>query len=189
LERVKEILLNPLAAITKAKKERNLNKTILIMIFSWFIIAVSFLFSYNSEFMIIKISSSIAIFLFGILFSIFFSYILNIVMKILGGKGKYYEALTATTYSSLPVSFGFLIMSIAYAIHPMIGMIIGFIIFAITTASSLSIYFRAIKEFYSTDIFVNFIGILIVIYSLIISMYISTFFSISFPLFGNLRIF
>jgi hypothetical protein len=135
-----------------------------------------------------KFSSSLAIFLFGILFNIFFGYIINLVMNILGGKGKYYEALTATTYSSLPISFGFLLMSMLYAIHPILGITIGIVAITITTASGLSIYFRAIKEFYSTDMLTNFIGFLIIFFALFISIYVSVMYSMSYPLFGNLKL-
>ena len=172
MERVKEIILNPLTAISKAKKEKSLNKTLSIMLFSWFVIAVGFFLSFSSM-MLVRFVSSIAIFLFGILFSLFLSYIVNIVMNILGGKGKYYDSLTATTYSSLPISFGFIFMAILYAINAMLGIFIGFILIVFTTALSLSIYFRTIKEFYSTDMVTTLVGFLIIVYVFVISLYIS----------------
>ena len=107
-------------------------------------------------------------------------------MNILGGKGKYYEALTATTYSSLPISIGLFIMSLVSAAYPMLGMLLGFIVLAITIALSLSIYFRSIKELYSTDMFTTFIGFLIIIYVFMLSIYLSTAFSMGSTLFGSL---
>jgi hypothetical protein len=68
----------------------------------------------------------------------------------------------------------------------MLGMLLGFILIALTVALSLSIYFRAIKELYSTDMFTTFIGFLIIVYVFIISVYISTAFSMGSMLFGNL---
>lgn len=186
LERLKEILVNPVTAILKAKKEKDLTKTLLILIYSWLSIGVSFFLFYRSSSMLIAFGSSLAIFLFGILFSLFYSYLIGIVMNILGGKGKYYESLTATTYSSLPISLGLLLMSILFAINTMLGIIIGFFVIAITTALSLSIYFRAIKEFYSTDMLIVFLGFLIILYVLMIAVYISIGFSIGSSLFGKL---
>jgi len=187
LERIKEILINPVIAIAKAKKEKSLNKTILVLIFSWILVGLSFFFSFYKESLIlVAFGSALMIFLFGILFSVFYGYIIDIVMNILGGKGKYYDSLTAATYSSLPISIGLLLTSIMSFVHPMLGMAIGFIVIAITTALSLSIYFRAIKEFYATDMLMAFIGFLITFYVFIIAVYISAAFSMGSTLFGSL---
>lgn len=187
MERIKEIFTNPVVAIAKAKKEKNLNKTILILLISWVFISISFFFSfYKDILLLVAIGSALTILLFGLLFSIFLSYLINIVMNILGGKGKYYEALTATTYSSLPISIGLLLMSLITSIYPTLGMLVGFILLAITIALSLSIYFRSIKELYSTDMFATFIGFLIVMYVFTLSIYLSAAFSMGSTVFGNL---
>lgn len=187
MERIKEIFTNPVVAITKAKKEKNLNKTISILLISWVFISISFFFSfYKDILLLVAVGSALTILLFGLLFSIFLSYLINIVMNILGGKGKYYEALTATTYSSLPISIGLLLMSLITSINPTLGMLVGFILLAITIALSLSIYFRAIKELYSTDMFATFIGFLIVMYVFTLSIYLSAAFSMGSTVFGNL---
>jgi len=110
-------------------------------------------------------------------------------MNILGGKGKYYESLTAATYSSLPISLGILITSFLSLINSVLGGFLGFIIIAITSALSLSIYFKAIKEFYSTDMLITFVGFLIIIYTFIIAVYVSVAFSMSSTFFSNLSYF
>lgn len=187
LERIKELLMNPVIAIAKAKKEKSINKTIMILVLSWVLISMSFFFSFYKDIIfLVAFGSTLTVLLFGIIFSIFLSYILNIIMNVLGGKGKYYEALTATTYSSLPISIGLFIMSLVSAIYPLLGMLLGFIIVAITIALSLSIYFRSIKELYSTDMFTTFIGFLIIIYVFMLSIYLSAAFSMGSTLFGSL---
>lgn len=184
MERVSEILTNPVTAILKAKKEKNIAKTLFILIFSWILIGISFfLVLYRTTIALVSFGSGLAVFLFGILFSIFYSYITDIVMNILGGKGKYYESLTATTYSSLPISIGLLLTSILSSLHPMLGGIIGFLAIVITTALSLSIYFRAIKELYSTDMIITFVGFLLIIFVLMIAFYLSFAFSMSSTIF------
>jgi len=187
LERIKEILTNPVIAIAKAKKEKDISKTVMILVLSWILISMSFFFSfYKGIIFLVAFGSTLTVLLFGIIFSIFLSYLINIIMNILGGKGKYYDALTATTYSSLPISIGLFIMSLVSAAYPMLGMLLGFILIAITIALSLSIYFRSIKEFYSTDMFTTFIGFLIIIYVFMLSIYLSTAFSMGSTLFGSL---
>jgi len=188
LGRVIEILTNPVTAILKAKKEKNLNKTLLILILSWVIVSIGFFFVfYKTTTILFTIGSVLTVFLFGILFSLFYSYIIDVVMNILGGKGKYYESLTATTYSSLPISIGLLLTSIVSSIHPVLG-IIGFIVIAVTTALSLSIYFRAIKEFYATDMLITFVGFFIILYVFLIAIYISAAFSMGSTIFQLLSL-
>jgi len=187
LERVKEILTNPVAAILKAKKEKNINKTMLILLLSWLLTAISFFFvTFNTMLTIVALGSFIAVFVSGILFSLFYSYIVDLVMNILGGKGKYYETLTATTYSSLPISVGLFLTSILFLINQLLGLTIGFIIISITTALTLSIYFRAIKEFYSTDMIITFIGFFLIIYIFMVAFYISIAFTMSSSIFFNI---
>jgi uncharacterized membrane protein len=109
-------------------------------------------------------------------------------MKILGGKGRYYDSLTATSYSSLPISFGLLLMSIVSAINVTLGLFIGFVAIAVTSALSLSIYFRAIKEFYGTDMFLTFMGFLIILYVIMIAIYISAAFSMGSTIFQSISL-
>lgn len=188
MERIKEILLNPLIAISKAKKEKDLNKTLLILIFSWGLVGLSFfIIFYKTTTILMTFGSALSVFLFGILFSIFYSYIANIIMNILGGKGKYYESLTAATYSSLPISFGIFLTAIFSSINSILGGFLGFIIIAITAALSLSIYFKAIKEFYLIDMLTTFVGFLIIIYVFIIAVYVSVAFSMSSTFFSNFQ--
>lgn len=188
MERIKEILVDPVLAITKSKKEKSMNKTLLILILSWILVGISFLFSYKSPLLLEKIGFTLSVFLFGILFSLFYSYLTDIIMKILGGKGKYYDSLTATSYSSLPISFGLLLMSIVSAINVTLGLFIGFVAIAVTSALSLSIYFRAIKEFYGSDMFLTFMGFLIILYVIMIAIYISAAFSMGSTIFQSISL-
>jgi hypothetical protein len=184
MEVIRDILMNPVKAILKAKKDRNMNKTLLILVISWIMVGISFSITlYRIGTPIIALSSALAIFLFGTLFSLFYGYIINVVMNVLGGKGKYYDGLTAATYSSLPISIGILVTTVLSFINVVLGGLLGFIALAITTALSLSIYFRAIKEFYSTDMVVTFVGFLVTIYVLMIAIYLSLGFSIGSSIF------
>ena len=70
MERIKELFTNPVAAITKAKKEKDLNKTVIILVLSWVLISISFFFSFYREvLLLVALGSTITILLFGMLFS------------------------------------------------------------------------------------------------------------------------
>jgi len=184
MEVVREILMNPIKAILKAKKNRDINKTLLVLVLSWIMIDISFSITlYRIGIPLIALSSALAIFLFGILFSLFYGYIINVVMNVLGGRGKYYDGLTAATYSSLPISIGILVTAFLSFINVVLGGLLGFLILAVTTALSLTVYFRAIKEFYSTDMVITFVGFLVTIYVLMIAIYLSLGFSVGSSIF------
>jgi len=188
LERIKELLKSPLIAINKAKKERDVYKTFWILIITWILMGLGFsiiiLKTFNP---IISIGAGIIVFLFGFLFSLFCSYITAIIMNVLGGKGKYYQSLTATTYSSFPVSVGFFITAILAFIHPIL-LIFGLILLIITAALSFSIYFKAIKELFSVDMITTFVGFIILIYVFVLSVYIISIFGVAqvLPVLSNL---
>jgi len=190
LERIKELLKSPSIAINKAKKERDVYKTFWILIITWILMGLSISIIALKAFPpFISVGSGIVIFIFGFLFSLFCSYVIAIIMNILGGKGKYYEALTATTYSSFPVSVGFIITAILAFIHPVL-LILGFILLIITSALSFSIYFKAIKEFFNVDMMTTFVGFIILIYVFILSIYIISMFGMAqvLPFLSNLQV-
>jgi len=167
-----EIFKSPLDAIKRAKREKNLNKTVEILIATWIFISLSFLLTSLRAFPSwVSVALAVFIFLLGIICQIIFGYLVKIIMNILGGRGKYFEGITAITYSLVPMSVGLLATAILAFIHPAIGAILGFIIIAVTTAMSFSIYFRSIKELFNTDILTTFIGFLIIIYVVFVSIY------------------
>jgi len=168
-----QLLKSPLDAINKAKREKDIGKTIWILILTWVLVGASFLIvSWRMFTPLISVGVGVTFFLLGILCSVFCGYIIVIVMNILGGKGKYFEGLTVMTYSSFPISLGIFITALLTLIHPILG-VIGFIIIAVKTALSLSIYFRSVKVLFGTDMLTVFIGFLIILYVFMISLYLT----------------
>lgn len=87
LERIKELLKSPSIAINKAKKERDVYKTFWILIITWILMGLSFsIIALKVSVPFISIGIGIAIFTFGFLFSLFCSYVIAIIMNVLGGK-------------------------------------------------------------------------------------------------------
>jgi len=191
LERLKELFKSPLTAINKAKREKNTNKTLLILILTWILFGLSFFIIVikTSTIILISVGTAMSVFLLGFLASIFCAYLIETIMNILGGRGKYYEGLTSLTYAAFPISLGFLITALLSLIHPLLG-IIGFIVVAITVALGLSIYFKSIKELFGTDMITTLIGFLIIVYVFAISVYAIVILSASqfLPIFKELTV-
>jgi hypothetical protein len=130
---------------------------------------------------IVSVFTAVGMFLLilflGILCSIFCGYLITVITNTLGGRGNYYSGLTTITYSSFPLSLGFLITALLSLIHPVLSATIGFILIAVTAALSFSIYFRSIKELFTTEMIVAFISFVTIVYVFAASIYGAILFS------------
>ncbi len=171
-----EILTSPVKAIAKAKKEKNLGKSIGVLV------VAALLFAIATAIGMIPISglaqigaeSAVGIFFLVLVGGLFLGWIVKIVMTTLGGVGKYFEGLTAVAYSSLPISIGMVIASIAsvtLAQSPVAGMVVSFVFLAIFGALGLAILYRAVKDLFRTDMITTLLGVSIVYLAMFTAIY------------------
>lgn len=173
-----EILKTPLTAIKKAKREKNINKTVGILVVTWILFGISFfILAIKTYTPLVSLGMSLSIFLLGLLCNLFCGYLTTVVINVLGGRGKYYHGLTAATYTLYPLSIGFIITALLSLIHPALSLI-GFIVIAVKAALGFSIYFRSVKEFFNTNMLIALIGFLILIYVFIVAMYVTVLFNV-----------
>jgi len=170
LKTINEIFANPVGALMKAKKEKNIEKTLIILVVDWVLLALSFLLV-GSNFLYVYFMAMM-IFSLGITGSIFVALLAKFVFNILGGKGGYFEALTPLAYSELPISVGFLLAGIISLI-PYIGMILTVVPIAIFAALGIPTFYRGIKEMFGLDMITTLVGISILAGVMIISFYAS----------------
>lgn len=164
LERINELLTNPVSAISRAKKEKELKTTLLILLFEWFLIGISALI------LLKRVNTAVIGFFFGIVATLFSGFLTQIVFTCLGGKGRYFEGLTSNVYSILPISAASVLSSI-FLYLPGIGVLLSFITFAIFTVLGLSILYKSVKELFSTDMVSSLVGINILIAGVIFALY------------------
>ncbi len=107
---------------------------------------------------------------------IIFSFLSNISMKTLAGKGTYYNALTSLVYSNFAPSIGVLIFTALFWLSNFIttkGMIysktinnllsaIALLILIITLLLGFSTYYKSMKELYETNYMAVFIHCLVI---------------------------
>jgi len=168
LKRINELLTNPVLAISKGKKEKDLKTTFIILLFEWFLVGVSALILVN------RVNTAVGIFFFGIVATLFSGFLTQIVFTCLGGKGKYFEGLTSNVYALLPVSTASIFSSI-FLYLPALGVLLSFITFAIFTVLGLSILYKSVKEFFSTDMVSSLVGINILIAGVVLALYLAFF--------------
>ncbi len=169
---------NPEKVIRTAKREKNINKTFVYQLLVSAIFAVS---TYIATYRVYSVFSGASVvlaaicFVLGVLGLFIVGFLAKIVMNILGGKGKYFEGLTAIVYSMVAPSFG-AVISVLTALVPG-GVIIGIPVLIITIAIGYATFYRALKEFFRVDMITALIGTSVVTASIIIGMYIGIFLS------------
>lgn len=156
--------------IMKTKKEKNMAKTLGILLIS------SMLFGISSILLLSKILFGIgtlmlglAFFLFAIVFGLVLGASINISAVILGGKGKYFEGLASITYPLFCLSAGIFIISLLSFV-PFTGAI-NIIILILAFAYSLSILYRGVKELFSLDMVTTFVVVSIQTLVIVIAIY------------------
>lgn len=169
MKELKEFFVSPETVIKKAKKEKNLNKTVGYQILVSVIFAVaSYLIGYTANFLYPE-TFAITCFILGFLGMLFAGYLATIVMNVLGGRGKYFEGLTAVVYTMVPPSIGTLILALLSYVQQLTWL--GVIAVIITSAMGYAIFYRSLKELFRTDMITAFLGTGVIVFSILIGVY------------------
>lgn len=174
MKRLRELLKTPLTAIKNAKKEKDIGKTINVLIISWILCGISFfIVGVREGISLLNITGfSISVFLLGILCTMLFGYFTYLIMNVLGGKGRYFAGLTSITYSCFPLSFGSIITAFLFLLHPVLGIVLGFIIVGAYAALSLSVLYKSVKELFAVDLITSWIGLGLLATAIVITIYV-----------------
>jgi len=170
-----EVVKYPAKALAGAKKKGEQHTIKLLLINSLLIAAAFGLFlvrfsSLSTTFANIALIAASTGFLLSIILSVFFAYILQIVVNTLGGNGKYMDGLAAMVYSLTALALGLFVSSLLLFI-PSLGPVIALLILSVTSALSMATLYRAIKELFRTDMIVAFVSVSVLILSVVIAVY------------------
>ncbi len=169
---VKELLTNPPAAIARAKREKDSNKVLSLLLAEAVLVGVSVMII-SSIFGQTTAGATIAsavffVVMIGILFSAF---LIKTVMVTLGGRGKYREGLTAVVYGKFSLSLGIFISSILLYL-PLLGSGLALLVLAASASLGISTFYRAVKELFNVDMITTWVGIGLTISGFILAVYI-----------------
>ncbi len=170
-DRLQELLTEPDVGILKGKRERNLTKTLELLIIEWFLIGLSILIATQPLGLTNTIISvAVIVALFGMAGTLFYGFLTQIVMNVLGGKGKYYEGLTAMVYPKIPVSVGLFVGSI-FLNFTGVGMLLALVAGIVFMVLGVSTLYRGMKEMFGVDMIHAWIGISVLILSTLLALY------------------
>lgn len=166
-----DILRNPVKSLLDAKKKRNMKKTALVLIEEsiLFALATGILVAKTGFYDVLLIMSMAAIFFVALVGVLLFGLVIHVISTTLGGKGRYFEGLTAVVYSVVPISVGVFIVSLL-ALVPLMTLL-QVIVLALTFALGFSMFYRAIKELYSTDMITSFVAASVAVMVVLVAVY------------------
>ncbi len=170
---MKLLLLNPISAIAKSKNPKEMKTTIEILLIAWAIIGLSIFILGKGLVMQTRTISAVIIFVVGTIATIFYGFLLQLVMTNLGGRGKFYQALTALTFPKFQIAVGLLIISILMQLG-IVGIFLSLIAGLIFILMAVSTMYRAVKDFFAVDTITAWLGISILIFGSVITFYILT---------------
>jgi hypothetical protein len=169
-----ELLTNPEKAIKHAKKKKDIHYTTKVLAVKSFLISVAMLFlvfkdSYASATPLMVLSLGMSTFFFVILMAIIFSWAIQLIANTLGGKGKYFEALTSITYALAAPSLGILLASLLTIVPQ--SWPVSFIILVPAFALGIATLYRSIRELFKIDMVTTFVTVSITITSFLLAAY------------------
>ena len=168
---MKLLISDPPSAISRSKNPNDMIDTIEILLAAWGMIGLGILIAFGGASATFGIGLALLVFSLGVAGTIFYGWLLHIVMGNLGGKGKFYHGLTALTYAKFPIAFGVLVACILWHLPPL-GMFLSLIVLIIFSLMGLSTLYRSVKDFFAVDMITAWIGISIIILGTLLSTYI-----------------
>lgn len=171
-----DVLTSPLDAIQRAKKNKSMKDTLLLLLVASVFLAIAVLLQ-NASFNASAFQAAGLTLVLGFAGTAFMALLLQLSLHILTTKGGYFEALTTLTYGMFITSCGMLaasvvgLLSMAGQTFAMVGAFLGGLVLLFALIMSYSVSLKAGMELFNTDILTVVIAILIVHLSVLVSMY------------------
>ena len=168
---MKLLLQKPTAAIAKNKNPKEMRQTIEILLISTGLIGLAVFIAAGILPLQIRLATGVFVFSLSTLGTVLYAFLLQTVMTNLGGKGKYYHALTAITFAKFPMAVGVLAASILFNFS-IAGIMLAAIVLLVALAMGASTLFRGVKDFFGVDIVTAWLGIGIIVLVSVATVYI-----------------
>ena len=164
------LLLKPTSAISKSKSPKGMNATMEILMASWGMIALALFIITGSLPLMVRVGFSFVAFAVGVLSTIFYGFLLQVIITNLSGRGQFYHGVTALTFAKFQVAVGILIACVLLHLG-ILGVFLAVITSLFFVMNAISTLFRAVKEFFAVDTLTSLIGIGILVAGTVITFY------------------
>jgi len=170
-----DILFSPLQAISAAKVERRIMKSMIVVLVASLLAGMGALIASQDfsargalVFLIVVVGSFVGTVVLSVLF--------QLALRVLSGRGSFYEAITVIGYSFFITTAAFFVASTLKLI-PFVGLWLGGILMGVAVILSTVVMLRAGMELFSTDLlsvlialFAVYVGIFMAIYFIAIGL-------------------
>jgi hypothetical protein len=171
-----------LATLIKTKKEAELGKSLGILALAAMLIAVAVAIGVTMVPVAalgtiptvgamggaVAVVTWVAVFVGGL----FYAWLIQLLMQVLGGKGKYVHGLATVAYPALLIAIGVLI-SVALMLIPLIGGILAFVVMTSLAVVAYAMVFRLLRLLFEVDLLTAFIAIVVLAGGTMLAIYIT----------------
>jgi hypothetical protein len=149
---VRTILFEPLAALERAAKKKDWNRSLKVLF------SASAFGGLAGTLWQLQAAPVLPSVLFGVYFTFalvalgaFAAFLLELPLHVLAkGRGHFYEALTAVAYSAVPVSIGWLLAALL-SIFPVLGPLLAVVPVAAAMAYGAGLLFASLRDLFKVD--------------------------------------
>lgn len=186
--KMKQIVKEPLRAISEAKKHKDMKKTLLALGYGGLMLAVGSLF-WAKTLLKEDIAGALSLLLVFWLGFALLGFLVHFAMKVMKGKSDYYSGLTPLAFMALITGFGVLVASVLNLI-PYFGVILMTLVLLATFVLANTVFLKAMLEFYETDLLTVLVVMLIIYLAIVMAIsgsLLTTLMRYA-PLLGNFRL-
>ncbi|MBI4895393.1 MAG: YIP1 family protein [Candidatus Aenigmarchaeota archaeon] len=166
---VRKHISKPAEAILESKKKKDIKSSLVYLLLSSVLMALAG--SIATAKISIQTSMIVGVGMFLMIFigSLIIGWLIQLIATTLGGKGGYKEGLTAITNALVVPSIGAVAVAI-FSYVPFLGIPLIFLTLAVSLSIGIAVFYRSIKELFSTDMITAFIVVSILAIALIIAL-------------------
>lgn len=171
IERMRELIFNPHAAIARSKREKGVKKTVEILLAEYAIIGLAIFISTYQLGASVAGGIALSLAVVGVIVTLFASFLIQTAMGILRGRTRdNYDALRAAVNGKFPVAVGFFIASALIGVS-VLGLLPAFLIGIVFVLIGITTFVRSLMEFFGTDAITAWIAVGLTVLSIIAAGY------------------
>lgn len=172
---LKEVFMQPSMVIKNAKKDKDLGKSILLMLLGGVLLSIGVMLAPkgamgNAVPQAALWGVSLIVIAFTFIWSLLLGLMVQLAFSLLTGKGEYYHAFTPLAYSIYIGSIGILAFALLSYI-PFIGAPLGGLALLFSVILATFFAYRLYMEYYGLDLTTVFLALFMIKFSTVFVMY------------------
>ncbi len=166
---MKKYISRPAEVILESKKKKDLRSAVVHLLLSSLLMALAGSIASAKLSVQTSMIVGVGMFLIVLIGSLVIGWLVQLITTTLGGRGGYREGLTTITNALVVPSIG-AVAAAVFSYVPYVGLLLVFLTLAVSLSIGIAVFYRSIKELFSTDMITAFVVVSILAIALIIAL-------------------